>query len=255
MSAVSPRGAAAQFDSVAESYATSAVHARGADLQQLVKVLAADRSWEILDLGTGAGHAAMAVARQVRQVVAVDVSPRMLAVTERLCEERGIANVQAVQADGQSLPFVAERFDGAISRFSAHHWPDPDQVMEEVRRVLRPAAPFVLLDSMCPANKPLDTFLNALELLRDPSHGRNEPLAGWRGRLTGLGFEVEYEEEWLLELEVDEWLRRSATVAWRAEACRRLLFEAPDEAKDAFVIASDGSRFSLPCALIRAVRR
>ena len=136
------------------------------------------QSWEVLDLGTGAGHAAMAAARQVQHVVAVDISPRMLAVTQRLCEEQGIVNLQVVQADGRSLPFGAERFDGAISRFSAHHWSDPDQVMHEVHRVLRPGAPFVLVDSMGPADTPLDSFLNALELLRDPSHGRNEPLAG-----------------------------------------------------------------------------
>jgi ubiquinone/menaquinone biosynthesis C-methylase UbiE len=255
MSGVRLQGAAAQFDAVADAYATSAVHARGADLQRMVNVLAAERSWEVLDLGTGAGHAAMAVARHVRQIIAVDVSPRMLSVTERLCAEQGIGNVQGVEADGRALPFSAERFAGAISRFSAHHWPDPDQVMREVRRVLRPGAPFVLVDSMCPTSKPLDTFLNALELLRDPSHGRNEPIGSWRDRLSGLGFRVEHEEEWLLELEVDEWLQRSATVSWRAEACRCLLAEAPVEAKDAFAVAADGSRFSLPCALIRAVYR
>jgi SAM-dependent methyltransferase len=255
MSAAPLKGAAAQFDSVADAYATSAVHARGADLQRMVDVLAAARSWEVLDIGTGAGHAAMAVARRVRQVIAVDISPRMLAVTERLSREQGIANIQMVEADGRSLPFTAERFEGAISRFSAHHWPEPEQVIGEVRRVLRPGAPIVLVDSICPVNNPLDTFLNALELLRDPSHGRNEPLVGWRDRLTNLGFEVEHTEEWLLEMEVDDWLQRSATVVWRAEACRRLLIEAPDEAKSAFAIPSDGSRFSLPCALIRAVRR
>jgi SAM-dependent methyltransferase len=255
MSALPLKGAAAQFDSVADAYATSVVHARGADLQRVVEVLAAVQGWDVLDLGTGAGHTAMAVAPHVQQVTAVDISPRMLSVTERLCAEQGIVNVRVVEADCRSLPFAAERFDGSTSRFSAHHWPEPDLVMQEVRRVLQPGAPFVLVDSMCPAHRPLDTFLNALELLRDPSHARNEPLGRWRDRLIGLGFDLEYEEEWLLELEVEEWLCRSATAAWRADACRRLLAEAPDEAKSAFAIALDGARFSLPCALIRAVRR
>ena len=255
MSAVPLQGAAAQFDAVADAYATSAVHARGADLKRLVSVLAGAKGWEVLDVGTGAGHAAIAVAPLVRQVIAVDVAPKMLAVTEHLCAEQGIVNVRVVKADGRSLPFAAERFDGAISRFSAHHWPDPDLVMDEVRRVLRPGAPIVFIDSVSPPLGPLDTILNALELLRDPSHARNDHLAQWRDRVVGLGFAMEHEEEWLLELQVEEWLRRSATVAWRADACRRLLAEAPAEAKSALAIASDGSTFSIPCALIRAVRR
>ncbi|MGH2388624.1 MAG: class I SAM-dependent methyltransferase [Chloroflexota bacterium] len=247
--------AAAQFDRVADAYATSAVHAEGADLARLVKILSPAGTWDVLDVGTGAGHAALAVAPSVARVTAVDVSAKMLAVTERLCAERDITNIEVVQVDGHSLPFAAARFDGAVSRFSAHHWADPDRVVEETRRVLRPGASFVLIDSICPVPGSLDTFLNALELLRDPSHARNDRLSQWGNRFTRLGFVVRDEEEWLLELEVEAWLRRSATVPWRAEACRKLLAEAPTEARSALAIAADGSRFSIPCALIRAERR
>ncbi len=251
---MSTHAAAVQFDRVADSYATSAVHARGTDLARLVSILSPAERWVVLDVGTGAGHAALAVAPLVARVTAVDISAKMLAVTDRLRAERGLTNLETIQVDGRTLPFASARFDGAISRFSAHHWADPDQVIAELHRVLRPGAPFVLIDSICPAPGSLDSFLNALELLRDPSHARNDRPAQWRERFTRLGFSVRHEETWLLELEVEGWLRRSATAPWRAEACRNLLAEAPPEAKSALAIAADGSSFSIPCALMRVER-
>lgn len=245
---------AAQFDRVASAYATSAVHARGADLELLVEAVASMPDWRVLDVGTGAGHAAMALAPRVAEVTALDIAANMLVVADRLGAERGITNLRTVQADARAMPFPAGHFDAAVTRFSAHHWSDPDAIVRETARVLRPGAPFVVIDSISPAYGPHDSFLNALEILRDPSHGRNGSVEWWRTCLGRHGFQVEEVRTWPLELDLEEWMRRSATVAWRAGACRRLLAEAAPDLQDAFVIKDGGARFSLPCALIKAVR-
>ncbi len=245
---------AQQFDRVAEAYASSAVHAAGADLRMLVEMLAPEQGWHVLDLGTGAGHAVMAVAQHVAHVAAVDVSHRMLATAGRLCSERGITNVEFVQADVRRLPFPAQHFDAAISRFSAHHWLEVDTVAGELARVLRPEAPFVLIDTISPDDLGLDSFLNALELLRDGSHARDARVNEWQDRLTRHGFSVETVRTWQIELETEDWLHRSSPPAWRAEAALRLLAEAPALAREALRIAEGGTRFSLPCALIQMRR-
>jgi ubiquinone/menaquinone biosynthesis C-methylase UbiE len=244
--------AAEQFDRVAAAYATSAVHARGLDLAWLVETLQPEPAWRVLDLGTGAGHAALAVAPHVAQVTAVDVAERMLATARGLAEERGLANLETVRADVGALPFPDQTFDAAFSRYSAHHWPDPDAAVREAARVLRAGAPIVLIDTISPYNPALDSYVNALELLRDPSHGRNAPESEWRARLEVAGFITEPAREWTIDLDTEEWLARAGTEPWRAEACRQLLRDAPAAARDAFDIAADGSRFRLHCVLLSA---
>ncbi|HVC79540.1 MAG TPA: class I SAM-dependent methyltransferase [Chloroflexota bacterium] len=246
--------AAAHFDRVAAAYASSPVHARGEDLPWMLETLAPQPTWRVLDVGTGAGHAAMTVAPGVARVTAVDVAPRMLAVTAQLCADRGIGNVDTREINGRDLPFETGAFDAAISRFSAHHWREPEALVGEIARVLPIGAPFVLIDSVSPEERAHDSFLAGLELLRDPSHGRNDTVAEWRRRFIRHGFELAQVRTWMLELDTEEWLQRSATVSWRSGACRSLLAEAPPETVIAFAIKDGGARFSIPCAVLQAAR-
>jgi ubiquinone/menaquinone biosynthesis C-methylase UbiE len=178
----------------------------------------------------------------------------MLATAAGLARERSIANVRFVRASAGELPFADETFDGAFTRYSAHHWPETARGCGEIARVLRPGAPFVVIDTICPDDATLGTYLNAVELLRDPSHVHNPTLARWQADLERAGFVVETVQQWRIDLETGEWLRRAATAEWRADACRHLLREAPSTARAAFGITRDGESFQLPSALIKARR-
>jgi len=274
---------AEQFDRVAAAYATSGVHARGADLGMLAEMLRPHPEGRLLDLGTGAGHAALAVAPLVGHVYAVDVSQQMLATAARLAAERLVANISfhrlAVEEVSSLAPALAAdgaepRLDGAFTRYSAHHWHDFEAGVREAARVLKPSgvAGFADAVSAMPGANPsasarskmtsrrrpyspaLDTFLNALELLHDPSHARDASIDEWRARLADAGFVVEATHTWKIQLDTDEWLARSATAPWRAEACRQLLRQASGAAREAFAILASGGIFSLPAALLLAHR-
>ena len=254
---------AEQFDRVAAAYATSGVHARGADLGMLAEMLRPHPEGRLLDLGTGAGHAALAVAPLVGHVYAVDVSQQMLATAARLAAERLVANISfhrlAVEEVSSLAPALAAdgaepRLDGAFTRYSAHHWAGPQDALQGTATLLKPGAPFVLIDTVSPESPALDTFLNALELLHDPSHARDASIDEWRARLADAGFVVEATHTWKIQLDTDEWLARSATEAWRAEACRQLLRQASGAAREAFAILAGGGGFSLPVALLLARR-
>jgi len=243
-----------QFDRVAAAYATSPIHALGPDLDWMAEALAPDPGAVVLDLGTGAGHAALRVARQVARVTAVDLSEAMLATARRLAVERGIDNLTTIRADVAALPFPDGTFDGAISRYSSHHWHDPAAALAEAARTVRPGGRFVLIDTVAPADPALDTFVNALELLRDASHGRDVPVSGWRAAFQAAGFRVDALREWPIEQATEPWLARAATPAWRAAACRRLLLDASAEARTALDIAPDASRWSVPAAMLTTTR-
>jgi ubiquinone/menaquinone biosynthesis C-methylase UbiE len=244
-----------QFDRVARAYVTSAVHAQGADLVWLVEALRPEPTWQVVDLGTGAGHAALAVAPHVASVRAMDVSARMLEEAGNLAAQRRCANLSFTQASVDALPLPDAACDAAISRYSAHHWPRLDGALAEAARVLRRGAPLVVIDTVSPEAPALDTFLNALELLRDPSHGRNARLSEWTALLERSGFAVQAPRSWQIDLRTEEWLARAASADWRGEACGRLLREASRAAQEAFAITDDASGFSLPCALLLARRR
>ena len=138
----------------------------------------------------------------------------------------------------------------AISRFSIHHWPDPAGALREVARVLRPGGRIVLVDLVAPEDAGLDTFLNAVELLRDPTHGRSLRPSDWRAGLAGAGFRGDIAREWRFRHDTEDWLSRTAPLPWRADAVRRLLREAPDAARTAFEIAADGSGFTVGAVVV-----
>jgi SAM-dependent methyltransferase len=242
----------AQWAAVAEHYGTGWSHADGPDLAWLVDALAPRPDDRAIDLGAGAGHATLAIAPHVAHVTAIDPTPEMLAVAARLAAERGIANVDYVEATADALPFPAASFDLAVSRFSIHHWPDPPRALVEVARVLRLGGRVVLVDLVAPEETHLDSFLNAVEVLRDPTHGRALTPAGWRAALATAGLTGDIVREWRFQHATDDWLARTAPAPWRAEAVRRMLREAPPAARAAFEIAPDGSGFTVGAVVVAA---
>jgi SAM-dependent methyltransferase len=83
------------------------------------------------------------LAREGAQPVALDLSAGMLRHAEALGRATGVV-VPLVQADAMQLPFRDGSFDVACSAFGAVPFvADPDQVMREVARVLRPGGRWV----------------------------------------------------------------------------------------------------------------
>ena len=71
----------AQFGVAAMDYLRSHTHAQGADLERLRALAGGQRDWRVLDLGCGAGHASFALAGEVMEVTAYDLSAEMLNTT------------------------------------------------------------------------------------------------------------------------------------------------------------------------------
>jgi SAM-dependent methyltransferase len=245
-----------QFGAVAANYVTSAVHARGADLVELVRAAAPTGEERVLDLGTAAGHAALALAPHVLGVTGVDITPEMLEHARALAAERGIANAVFRQADVEQLPFVDRSFDLVISRFSAHHWPHPGRALHQVARVLRPGGRCLLIDTVGPDDPEADRFIDEVERLRDPSHHRDWTLAEWLTTFAGAGLTASVRQTWDLELDFDEWVARMRTPPESVARLRGLLAGASPKLRETFHIRERAGRraFTLPCAMFQAER-
>ena len=104
----------------------------------------------VVDLGTGTGQFAMAAAEVCERVVAVDVSPIMLArLREKLGGGGGAAgNVETVDAGFLTYEHSGEPADVVYSRFALHHLPDFWQAiaLRRIAGMLRPGGVLRLSD-------------------------------------------------------------------------------------------------------------
>ena len=189
--------ARAQYGRQAAAYTTSASHAGGADLARLRELLAPRDDELLLDVATGTGHTALAMAPHCRLVTGLDPTPEMLREARALAERRGIANLALVLGAAERLPFPDGWFDVVTVRRAPHHFASIPAALAEMRRVLRPGGRLGLVDQITPDDPAGSALLESMERRRDPSHNRALSVAEWRGALKAHGFAVAH-------LEVDE---------------------------------------------------
>jgi SAM-dependent methyltransferase len=158
--------------------------------------LAADST--LVDLGAGTGTLALAAASECKRVIAVDVSPAMVAMIESKGAERGITNVECVQAGFLSYRHTGAPPDFVYSRNALHHLPDfwKGIALHRIAQLLRPGGVLRLRDLVY-AFEPRDAekFIGAWL-----DSGAERPEEGWMRE----EFEVHLRDEhstfnWLLE--------------------------------------------------------
>lgn len=240
-----------QYDSRAEAYLTSAVHAAGADLERMADLIGHRPDAVALDMGCGGGHVAFRMAGQVGKVVAYDLSAAMLDTVAAEARRRGLDNLVTKQGAAEALPSPDASFDIVATRYSAHHWGAFRDGLAQMRRVMKPHGLGLFMDVVSPGVPLLDTWLQTLELLRDPSHVRNASVAEWQTTLAAVGFAVDDVVTYRLRLEFASWIARMRTPDVHVAAIRSLHTRAASEVRDYFQIGEDGS-FTVDTALIVA---
>jgi SAM-dependent methyltransferase len=188
----------------AELYRTSAVHARGPDLDLIVEWAAGSAT--ALDVATGGGHVARRLREAGLEVVSCDPAPGM---------------EPDVVCAAEALPFADSGFDLVVCRRAAHHFADVSAALGEMARVSRDLV--VLQDAVY-----VSDVVEEAERLRDPSHIAHLPEQRWTELFAAHGLEleaVEHFDEWL---DFDSWLARTGCEGERAARVRSLLADRGD---------------------------
>lgn len=234
-----------QFSPRAASYVASLVHAQGDDLERLAAWARQHHPGDVLDLGCGGGHVSFAVAPHAGRVVACDASAEMLLAVAHEAQARGMGNIEVREAWAERLPFENASFDLVASRFSAHHWQTLGPGLSEARRVLRPGGTAIFIDTVAPPvpllDTLMDTWLQSIELMRDPSHVRDWSAAQWVAALHAAGFAPGTPQFFRRRLDFNAWVERMATPPGIIAAIRALQQQAPEEVRRHFAIERDGS--------------
>ena len=121
-----------------------------------------------LDVGSGAGALALALAPLVREVVGLDPVPELLA----LARARALPNSEFVEGDGTAMPFPDGAFDLAGTHRTLHHVERPDLVVAEMVRVTRAGGHVLVVDQLAPGDEDAAAVLHEFETTRDRSHTR-----------------------------------------------------------------------------------
>ncbi|EOO25928.1 SAM-dependent methyltransferase [Bacillus cereus VD133] len=180
-----------QFGDNAENYVKSEMHAKGLDLQYLVQQFKKNKkNNRLLDIATGGGHVANALAPFFKSVVALDLTEKMLEKAKEFININGHKNVSFVSGNAEDLPFPEASFNTIVCRVAAHHFPNPSQFIREVHRTLEEKGLFILIDNISPENEEYDMFYNFIEKKRDPSHQRALKKTEWISYLEQSGFQM-----------------------------------------------------------------
>ncbi len=117
-----------------------------------------------LDVAAGAGGLSLPAARLGAEVLATDLSPRMIERLLARARDEGLGNVEARVMDGHSLELEDDTFDVSGSQFGVMLFPDLPRALGEMARVTRPGGRVLLIVFGPPAQVEfLGFFLGAVQ--------------------------------------------------------------------------------------------
>ena len=178
-----------QFGKTAQAYVTSAIHAKGDDLQVMLELAGNVQNKRVLDIATGGGHTALAFAKAGAEVTATDLTPEMLKAAREHAQKQGVTDVTFREANAENLPFAPRAFDLVTCRIAAHHFANPQKFVQEATRVLAPNGLLILVDNIAPQHAELASAMNFIEKTRDPSHVQAYSVKTWVAWLSDAGLE------------------------------------------------------------------
>jgi len=117
---------------------------------RIVELAAARPDDLVVDLGAGTGLLSLALAPRVRELVAVDISERMLERLDEAAVADGVHNVETLVGDLRRVALEDESATLVVSNYAFHHLDDAGKelALAEARRILRPGGRLVICDMM-----------------------------------------------------------------------------------------------------------
>lgn len=221
-----------EFTRQAESFASAETLGAADVTTRIAEALADLPHRRVLDLACGPSVLAPAIAPVCGAVVGVDYTARSLAVGRSRLREAAIANVHLARALAERAPFADGAFDAAVLRLALHHFDDPQAVLREAHRLLRPGGALLVLDILAAEDPEVARLHDALEILRDPSHTALVSRTRMRALLVAAGFAPEREDVFAKTRRFGEWARIIAEPS-RMAALERVLEALADAGVDA----------------------
>ncbi|MCP4077326.1 MAG: class I SAM-dependent methyltransferase [Gammaproteobacteria bacterium] len=129
---------------ISSKYAASPISDRSAYETKITKLktyLTPEMS--MLDIGCATGTQCGDIANNVKQVVGIDISSKLLAIAEQRMAERNLDNVEFIQTSAFDEKFQPGSFDAVMAFHVLHFFEDTDVVVKRVHELLQPGGIFI----------------------------------------------------------------------------------------------------------------
>lgn len=142
------REARNRFDPELHTEGYKSIHGDDSQLDSLIQLADVKDHGIYYDLGTGNGYVGFEIVKRYKNssVVGIDITIDSIAKNKEIAESEGFKNIDFINFDGINLPFDNLYFDGGVSRYALHHFPDIEQSIKEIRRVTKNNGFFILSD-------------------------------------------------------------------------------------------------------------
>jgi ubiquinone/menaquinone biosynthesis C-methylase UbiE len=197
-------GQSAGFSSEGDTYADAE------ELAWMLAELPVSADAQTLDVASGTGEFARALAPHVASVIGLDATDAMMEQGKKFIEQAGIANIRFQKGVVQDMPFDNESFDIVSSRYAFHHFADARPVISEMVRVCKTGGHVIIVDIIAP-DESTATESNYYEWLCDPSHTRALDPGEFETYFELFGMDVVSARTRVIPNEFIEWMDFSLT--------------------------------------------
>jgi ubiquinone/menaquinone biosynthesis C-methylase UbiE len=188
------------FDTVAEGYGSSGMEFFHNAAAHLPRVFRLQGHEHLLDVATGTGIAATAIAPHLPrgQVTGIDFSEGMLAQARERARRMGLGNIELHPMDMQAIGFEDARFDAANCSFGLFFLPDMQGLLQHIASKVKPGGQIVATSFCEDAFAPnVDLFLERIQ-----RYGVSPPDFSWKKVCTETQFQALYEDAGLRDVQV-----------------------------------------------------
>jgi len=148
------------FDTISGDYdGLNRVISFGIDVKwrkNVVKLVDQTNPKTILDIATGTGDLAIALAKtNAEKIIGLDISSGMLDIGKQKVLKKGLQNtIELVIGDSENMPFEDNTFDAITVAFGVRNFETLEKGLSEILRVLKPNGIFVILETSVPTKTP-----------------------------------------------------------------------------------------------------
>jgi ubiquinone/menaquinone biosynthesis C-methylase UbiE len=160
-----------KFDEILHTDGYKRIHSDEKHLKNLLNLFEFKPNCSYLDLGTGNGYLAFALAEKNKNIFieGLDIVENSIIKNNQIAKEKGLKNIKFKTYDGFSFPYPDSFFNGAISRYALHHFPDINHSIREINRVLKKDGFFILSDAKT-YDIDSDGFIDKFQKLLEDGH-------------------------------------------------------------------------------------
>lgn len=146
---------------------------------RLIEVLELKGNEHVLDVASGTGEPGLTLSTLLPKgrVTGTDLSEKMVAIANGNAHQRGTKNYRSQVGDASNMPFEDNYFDHVICRFGIIYFPNIEDSLNEMSRVLKPGGKLVVTVWTGPENNSCFTLMGTpvMEKLELPKPHPNAP--------------------------------------------------------------------------------